>query len=288
LLLLIYILRKAHCFRWVVLVHDVFPENLVAAKIIRRSNLIYKITKFVFDRVYALADRMIVIGRDMKCLMKTKTRDQVKIEYIPNWAPLSDIKLIPRESSIYIGNLNWEGKIVFQFFGNLGRVQGIPNLLQAIKLVKSKNAAFIFMGTGVMSEYLKEFISTYESSNIVYLGGIDPSNKSEALSACDVAIISLSKEMKGLGVPSKAYFSMAADKALLVISDDGSELDRVVEEYSIGWSCESGDSKALARQIDDICISGIPIKKGQVRSIFKDNFSDDISLEKISSVLQGL
>ncbi len=287
LLLLIFLLGKVRSFRWVVLVHDVFPENMVAAGIISPANFFFKITKYFFDTVYASSDRIIVIGRDMKSLMEIKTKHQVESEYIPNWASLCDLEIIPRESSRFINDLNWSDKVVFQFFGNLGRVQDIPNILQAITLLKSTNAAFIFMGTGVMSEQLKDFISTHKELCIAFLGSINLKDKSEALSACDVAIVSLSRGMKGLGVPSKAYFSMAADKPILVISDEGSELDRVVDEFDVGWSCESGNPEALAKQIDNICDAGIPIERGYIQSIVKNHFSDHVSLGKISGVLQG-
>ncbi len=287
-LVLIFLFKKIRDFKWVILVHDVFPENLVAANVISQTNLIYKFAKWLFDKVYSSADNMIVIGRDMKELMEIKTKHQIKVDYISNWASSSDIEPIPRESSVYIKKLGWSECVVFQFFGNLGRVQDIPNILEAIILVKSNKAAFLFMGNGVMMKYIQEFITKHKDLNIAFLDGINAENKSEALSACDVAIVSLSKGMKGLGVPSKAYFSMAADKPLLVIGDDGSELSQVVEELGVGWFCNSEEPIALASQIDDICEVDVPMREGEVYSVFKKNFLDVISLEKISYILKNI
>ncbi len=287
-LVLIFLLKKIRDFKWVILVHDVFPENLVAANVISQTNLIYKFAKWLFDKVYSSADNMIVIGRDMKELMEIKTKHQIKVDYISNWASSSGIEPIPRESSVYIKKLGWSECVVFQFFGNLGRVQDIPNILEAIILVKSNKAAFLFMGNGVMMKYIQEFITKHKDLNIAFLDGINAENKSEALSACDVAIVSLSKGMKGLGVPSKAYFSMAADKPLLVIGDDGSELSQVVEELGVGWFCNSEEPIALASQIDDICEVDVPMREGEVYSVFKKNFLDVISLEKISYILKNI
>ena len=94
--------------------------------------------------------------------------------------------------------------------------------------------------------------------------------------------------MKGLGVPSKAYFSMAADKLLLVVSDDGSELVQVVDEFNIGWSCDSENPASLADLIDNICETDLSEKKEIIYSVFKEQFSEELSLSKISNVIRRL
>ena len=287
-LLLIYIKKIFSGFKWVILVHDVFPENLVAADILSSKNFIFIATRFLFNKIFALANSMIVIGRDMKDLMAEKTSYKVDLFYIPNWASISDVERISREKSQFINKSEWKDKIIFQFFGNLGRLQGIPNILEAIKLVKSKEAAFLFMGNGVMRGYLVDFISKNKDLNVLFLGEVKSEEKSEALSACDVAIVSLIEGMKGIAVPSKAYFSMAADKRLLVIGDEGAELSLVVKELDVGWFCRSGDPIGLSLLIDEICGLNLVKSNGFVFDQFKKNFTDDISLTKISKVLRSL
>ncbi len=287
-LLLIYFLKTVKKFKWVVLAHDVFPENLVAANIVRKNNLFYKVTKWAYDKIFSSADSMIVIGRDMKELMEKKINYSLDIHYIPNWASLTDVIPVSRDSSYYINKFGWKNKVIFQFFGNLGRVQDLPTTLSAIEKVKSPEAAFIFAGTGAMSGIVQDFISTHKELSIVYLGSISLDKKNEVLSACDVAIVSLSTGMKGLGVPSKAYFSMAADKPLLVVSDVGSELQRVVTDFGVGWFCCSEKPVDLACLIDDICEMDLHKMKGKIHSVFANNFSDTISLEKISVLFRGL
>jgi hypothetical protein len=60
--------------------------------------------------------------------------------------------------------------------------------------------------------------------------------------------------MKGLGVPSKAYFSLAADRPILYIGDEGSELHLMIQANpELGWFCKSADPTALAATITAIC-----------------------------------
>lgn len=57
-----------------ILVHDIFPENLVAIKRLSSSSFIYKSLKRVFDAAYSKAVLCISIGRDMSEVLKKKNR----------------------------------------------------------------------------------------------------------------------------------------------------------------------------------------------------------------------
>ena len=125
-------------FKWMLLVHDVFPENLIAAKVFESKSLLYRSVKYLFDKVYSSADTLIAIGRDMQILLKIKTKSINRIEYVPNWVDPNDVYPLTRDCSGLIHNHGFDGKVVFQFFGNLGRLQGIQNLLNAILLVENE------------------------------------------------------------------------------------------------------------------------------------------------------
>ncbi|MGD9843525.1 MAG: glycosyltransferase family 4 protein, partial [Steroidobacteraceae bacterium] len=253
MLLFISILRPLMGFRWALLVHDIFPENLLPAKVVSRRSPVYPVLKYVFDRAYSRADSLIAIGRDMQELLIKKTGASSKIEYVPNWADLNDVTLEKTSPSIYFSSEKHD-RVVFQFFGNIGRVQGIEFILQAISKMKSKKAAFLFIGGGAAESVVTDFIALNPDVDIAHVPSLLFEKNNEGLSACDVAIIPLAPGMLGLGVPSKAYFSMAADKPILVIGDQGAELQLLLNENAdVGWFCQSGNADALALIIDQIC-----------------------------------
>lgn len=288
LLIAIFILKRFKGFKWMILVHDVFPENLIAAKLIKNKSLFYQLLKSLFDKVYSSANTLIAIGRDMHTLLSIKTKKQSRIEYIPNWVDLKDIKLLKRNSKKLICALD-DNKIVFQFFGNLGRLQGVENLLKAILLVKNRKATFIFIGSGSEEPLILDFIKKNPSKNISHFSEIPFSNNNVALSSCDVAIVSLTKNMNGLGVPSKAYFSLAAGKPLLVIGDKRSELSILLsEEPNCGWYCESGSPKKLAFLIDKICSTinlSPPLSR---RAIVDKKYNYKNAISKYSKLISDL
>jgi len=273
-------------FKWVLLVHDLYPFNLFVSLNIK-NRLILSFFEFIFKKIYDSADQIVVIGRDMKTRLSYLT--DTDIDVIQNWVSVSDIEVIERESSTVLKSVNWNSEFtVFQFFGNMGRLQDIGNILTAIGLVKSENARFIFIGEGSHSHLVCDYISKHRPSNLVYFGSLDMAEKSQGLAACDVAMVSLDKDMLGLGVPSKSYFSLAAGKPILAIMDFDSEISLAVREHGLGWCCAADNPESLALRIDDICRTSVVINFANPRDTFIEYYGDHVLLPKFQSVISRL
>lgn len=287
LLFVLALLRKIIKFRWYVLVHDVFPENLIPAGILKKESMPYRILKAIFDWVYGQPDRLFVIGRDMKELVDKKTKKPSRSIFVHNWVDSNQIYPISKKDSKLIEDLKWKEKTVFQFFGNMGRVQGIPNILKAIDRVSSEKAAFLFIGSGACVDLVSTYKKINPEKNIHYYGELPQERKNEGLAACDVALISLEPGMYGLGVPSKAYFSMAADRPILAVMDAGSEISLAVEENDIGWSCEADNPSEIARTIDHICSMDLSRYAGRAKTALQKKYSDSVALAKLSGFIRA-
>ncbi len=281
LLIFMPLFRRLLGFRWVLLVHDVYPDNLVPSGIFTRKTLAYRILESYFSFVYRSADLIFVIGRDMQRLIGQKVGNPDRVRYVPNWVDESDVVPVPRSDSEILRKLGWNtnDKVVFQFFGNLGRLQGIDNILAAIRLVKHPKAAFLFIGSGAKADAVMDFVASKSFSNVAYLGPLEQKQKNQGLAACDVALITLEKGMAGLGVPSKAYFSMAADKPLLAVMENESEIAYTVGEHQIGWVCMPGNPVALAQLIDNICSQVQLVPVGRSRNVFERFYAESVGLE---------
>ena len=289
LLIVIYFAKKMIGFKWVLLVHDVFPENLVAAKVLKKENFLYKILKKVFDVFYAAPEKLIVIGQDMKNLVDTKTNQNNSV-VIQNWIDENDIEVEEKSSNEILKKLNWENESpIFQFFGNIGRVQGVSNIIEAIKLIEpSKRPKFLFMGDGAYVEQLNHAIETLNDPNIQYIGPVQQNVKSKGLNAGDIAIVTLAEGMLGLGVPSKAYFSMAADKPLLAIMDEYSEVACMIREHQIGWVVPPENPRLLANAILEIIASTSTDNILSPRNVLMNHYSEPVAMKKIVEVLQDV
>ena len=198
-----------------------------------------------------------------------------------------DVKPVNRSESQILSRFDWSEKIVFQFFGNIGRLQGIENILDAIRLVKSEKAAFLFIGDGAKAKEVVDFCRSHTFSNVHYYGALDYAEKNQGLAACDVALVTLEKGMEGLGVPSKSYFIMAANKPILAVMDPKAEISMVVVEHKVGWTCEPSNPVALASIIDLICEEFGQRQINSPRRVFLENYSASVSLGKLMKRLDS-
>lgn len=218
-----------------ILVHDVFPENTIPAQIFKSNkSIVYRFLKHIFDKAYSKADHLIVIGRDMKEVLLEKTERFNKsqaISVVPNWTNPSIIK-----PGVKASKGEYDGKIVLQYSGNIGRVQALEQVLEALISSNNPNIFLILRGTGALYTTLEKIISSRNLSNVSLLGGYSRNEENKILATCDISIVSLSKGMYGLGVPSKTYNSLAAGKPILFLGDLKSEISLLVKENNIGWA----------------------------------------------------
>lgn len=286
LLCLMPVLKLLSGVRWVLLVHDIFPDNLLAAGLVNKKNPLFKIARYYFAWVYASPEKLLCIGRDMQSLLLEKTKGKARAVFVPNWANGDDVYPLPRGEVSFFKNYRWERHVVFQFFGNIGRVQGVNSLLKAISLVTAKNAAFVFIGGGAMVPTVEAFIKNNPDKEIRFHGPIPLDQKNSGLAWCDVALVSLEAGMLGLGVPSKSYFSLAAGKPLLAAVDAKSEIGLMLNEFPVGWRCDADSPQQLASLIDEICFTPQQILDKKPREVFLANYAESVVLEKISSALR--
>lgn len=286
LLPVISLFRCFKKFEYTLLVYDVFPENMIAAKLIQPKSLLYKLSKKIYDWSYSKADRVIVLGRDMKEVVSEKVNETTSLHIIENWSDYKNIEVKNKHENSILKNLNIVEKKVFLFAGNLGRVQGIDTLLKASLLVNNPDFVLLFIGNGAFKNDIVEFISTNQSNNVYYGGSFPLAMQNDFLNACDVSIISLSDSMYGLGVPSKSYSNMAVQKPILYIGNKNTEIAQVVDEFNIGWVVSPNDAQTLAKRIDAICLesdSYISLGK-KAREVVINNFSKEIILEKYAQL----
>ena len=65
-LFFLYILKSIVGFKWILLVYDVYPDNLIPSGILRtKRNILYRVLDGLYRIVYSSPDKLIVIGSDM-------------------------------------------------------------------------------------------------------------------------------------------------------------------------------------------------------------------------------
>lgn len=227
-------LRGARCL---LLVHDVYPEVLVAAGMIKAESRLARIIDRLSRTLYRNVERIIVLGRDMEQLIRRKIdadRDQIVI--IPNWADVDEVLPGQRSQSKLLRTLGLSDRFVVQYSGNMGRTHGLGCLLKAAeKLSGGSDTHFLFVGSGAKKRWLEETARAKGLSNVTIIPSCPRADLPSYLNACDVAIISFVPGMAGISVPSRMYNVLAAGKPIIAVADSDSELAQVVQEEQVGW-----------------------------------------------------
>lgn len=224
--------------KYLLLVHDVYPEALVVAGIISADGFFSKLGRWFSNKLYNHSNKIIVLGRDMRELILKKldkSRAQ-KVVIIPNWSDVNEIVPNNKDHNPVLNELRLNSKFVIQYAGNMGRTHGLETIIAAAEILSlDKSIHFLFIGSGAKKNWLEHKIKNEIISNITLLPNKPRSESHIFLNACDVAIISFMPGMAGVSVPSRMYNILAAGKPIIAVADPLSELALVIEEEGIGW-----------------------------------------------------
>ena len=236
------------------LIHDNYPEILIAVGKAKENSLLVKILNFFNRQLYQRAAKIIVVGRDMQELVERKTHGfGVPVEYIPNWAELEQVEPAARRDNPLLKELKLIDKFVFLYAGNMGHPNDLESLLEcAENLSDNPKFHFIFLGTGVKRKWLEREVTNKKLPNVTLLSPRPRDEQNIFLNACDVAIVSLVKKMKGVSMPSRTYNILAVGKPILALTEENSEVAKVVSEDGIGWVVPPDDVKTLENTILEI------------------------------------
>lgn len=291
MLVFLALLRKIRKFNYILLVYDIFPEALIPAGMSKEGSFSYKLTLAIYNWAYRQVDQLIAIGRDMQDLVAHKTGNADKIVLISNWVDVKEIKPCAKDTNPILKKYGLEKKRVFALAGNMGRTQGLNNLLRAIAMLpKNDSRHFLFMGDGAWESKIQDFIRQTPGIPLIYTGRIPNDLQSAMLNACDVAVISLAAGMYGISVPSKTYFNMAAGKPLLLIADENSEVALLIREHDLGWVVPPGEPDKLVtaiQEIENLSDAELTMYAMRSRMIAEQYFSAEVVLEKYAKLFKN-
>ena len=248
LIALACLLRRS---RYLLLIHDNYPEILIAAGKVKSNAWLVRIMNRLNKRLYRGAARIVVVGRDMKELVTRKLDgDASHISMIPNWAELESVKPSQREHNALLAELGLKDKFVILYAGNMGYPNDLESILASASILKANEKMhFLFIGAGVKKRWLEETVSNRGLSNVTLLPPRPRDDQTNFLNACDIALISLVDKMLGVSMPSRTYNTLAAGKPMIGVTDSGSEMARVIKEEDVGWIVAPGQPDLLARAI---------------------------------------
>jgi colanic acid biosynthesis glycosyl transferase WcaI len=278
--------------RFILLVHDVYPEVLTRLKILRVGSLADRMLSRTCRWLYRAAEKIVVLGRDMRDLVESKLdEDPARIVVIPNWGDTDSIRPAPVSGNRLLQNMGLSNKFVVQYCGNIGRTHGIEEILAAAELLShDRSIHFLLIGWGAKKEWAIQRQAERDLRNVTILDPLPPEDLCDGLNACSVSIISLTRGMAGISVPSRTYNVLASGKPILAVCDPDAELASVVREERVGWVIPPGRPEAIAASLLEAKASpALLIQMGRrARLAAQSKYTMSKVVEQYKTVIEGM
>ncbi len=280
--------KKLYGCKLVFVSYDLYPELALRTGATKEGSILCRVMDHINRAVYTRADRVVALSTEMKAFIAAnRPIEKSKIAVIPNWYQDPGEKPRDLTSNRFASQLG--GKFVVSYFGNMGTIQDMDTILDAIRLLKDDDSVFfLFAGHGNKLQALKDAISRENLCNAQVLSYLHGKDYQDALDISSAALISLQPGTTGLCVPSKTYSYMAEGIPLIAIMDDSdivSDIRKGAGVSLLGGRPEQLVSSVKAMQADP---KGQEAMRKQCRGLYLQNYTPEICTKKYVDLFRDL
>ena len=227
--------KKKHGVPHVVHCVDLWPESVLVTHAVRKHSLTYRVLYSWSKKLYSKADQILIGSPSFEQYFKEVLKiNNIDLKFIPQPSIVeeSDLPPFPFDSD-YFNIL---------YCGNLGIIQEIPYIVEAMKQLKGSKIRFNIIGMGPYSNYLENKIKEYGlEENVIYFGPMPASQASAYFKGADALYVPLKDDgYVGKTIPNKLVMSMAFAKPILAMLE-GDGKDILVESDGAIFSSQSVD-----------------------------------------------
>jgi glycosyltransferase involved in cell wall biosynthesis len=273
---------------------DVYPEVAYATNAIVKGSLLSKIMEFSNSIIFKHITKVIALSSEMKLylLQNRECLNKEQIKVIPNWYENKKLtsKMISLKNRVF-SSIKINKRFIVSHFGNLGICQDLDTIMEAIRHFKNNNKfQFVFAGHGNKMGYLKKVIEEENFNNVLILGFLHGQDFDDALNISDCLIVSLSKGLSGLSVPSKTYSYMMAGKPIIAIMEKDSDIAKDLKKNNAGYSIEVGESSNLINILQELSIKKdkCKIMGENCKKLFHKKYTKQFNTQKYVELMQSV
>ncbi len=147
-----------------------------------------------------------------------------------------------------------EAAFVLIFAGNIGRFQGLENVIEGIarlhEIAPTNSVYLLFVGDGPCVERLRQRSLELGVAHVIKFAGLQTvSVARELIRLADVALVTLQTDVIKFAYPSKTATYADLGLPMLVVVEHDSGLARTIDEEELGGTAPPNDPIALAQQM---------------------------------------
>jgi glycosyltransferase involved in cell wall biosynthesis len=243
--------RRSKFVYWVM---DIYPDIATRAGVLKKFGPISGIWSFLGRMSYWSANRVVVLGSDMKHSLVGKGVPEKNVEVIQTWACSDQVRPVAEVENDFRRAHLRKGRFTVMYSGNMGTCHVFDPVVKGIHQLEADHPFdFLFVGAGKKCEELKSGLQKYETSETVrFLPYQERENLSHSLSAPDVHLITLDPKFDGLLVPSKVYGVMAAARPIIFVGSAHNEVAQILRDARCGIRVGANDPEGFVESIREL------------------------------------
>ena len=284
-----YIKKRDGAYSYLLL-KDIFPQNAVDMKMLKKNGIIHKYFLNKEKKLYELSDKIGCLSEaNLEYLKKHNSYlDFKKIEINPNTISPKFINYSSSEKE----NIKLKYSIplkkkIFIYGGNLGKPQGLDFLLKTIEETKRSDVYFLIVGSGTEFIRIQKWFEKIQPQNALLLAGLTKNDYDKLLAACDVGLIFLNRNFTIPNYPSRLLSYLEMKMPVIAATDPNTDIRMNIEKNKCGFGILSGDMKAMQSSINKLMndVNLFNEMRGNSWKFLNKDFHIDRSFELINNFI---
>ncbi len=237
--------------RFVFHVQDLQPAAAAGLGMLEERSLFLSILRRLEALAYSKATRVSTITPAMLRHIVAGGVDHQKTLLFPNGVEIPELSRLPEKGLFRIAHGFGVTDFLVVYSGNLGRKQGLNQVIDAAALVRNPKIRFVICGEGAEREQLVQRAG--KLPNVTFLSLLPEPRYRELLVDADICLI---PQQAGSGTaffPSKLLRTLAFTSPVLTITEPGSELEEAVRTGEFGLNVPPGSPENIAATLDELC-----------------------------------
>lgn len=239
----------------VISVQDMYPEQLIAQRRIKRNSWAARLLYWIENRIANHVNGVVLISESLKIgYQNTRKISPDCLHVIPNWAERDSIVADDREAAVFRTRYAIpQTDFTVLYGGNIAFAAGVETIVESFHfLVDIQDIHLVIAGEGSNLADCKQIAETIDTPRIYFHTPWPRAENSMALSAADLLVLPTRGMVSLAAMPSKLISYMLAARPIIALALPQSELAQVIEIAGCGWVVEPDMPELLAEKIREV------------------------------------
>lgn len=267
--------------------YDLYPEVATVTRTLGEGNPICKLMNHINRCICRRADRIVALSSEMKAyILAHRDYPENAVKIIPNWYADHGPMAPDRENNPF--RQVTKDRFTVSYFGNMGTMQDMQTILQAVRELRDEDVFFLFAGHGNKMEALRDTVQAEGIDNIKIYPFLHGQDFQNALEISDCALVTLVQGATGLCVPSKTYSYMMRGIPLLAVMDEGDIVSDI--ESGAGRWVRNGEGSLLAQHIREMKADPETVSRMRMvcRKLYETKYTEEICTSQYVTLFREL